>query len=118
MPNFNSVLYQILGSRLKARREELGINQFDLGEKAGIGRTSISNIEQGRQKPPLSIIYKICNELNVDVHVILPTHSEIEEVIHPKDQNTLHLYYQKYGLTEDMQKEIDNFFKENENDNV
>lgn len=52
MKNFNSILYQILGNRIKTRREELNMNQIELGEKANIGRTSISNIEQGRQKPP------------------------------------------------------------------
>lgn len=45
MPNFNSVLYKILGSRIKGRREYLKINQIDLGDKVGIGRTSITNIE-------------------------------------------------------------------------
>lgn len=116
MANFNSVLYQILGSRIKTQREFKGINQSDLGEKVGIGRTSISNIEKGRQKPPLSIVYKICHELDIEVHTVLPTYIEIEELLLPKD-NQLQLYYQKYNLDEEMQKQIDSLFKKEDDDN-
>lgn len=116
MSNFNSVLYQLLGAKLKARRDELRINQNDLGEKVGIGRTSISNIEQGRQKPPLSVIYKICHELNIDVHSALPTYSQIDEVINLNNDSSLKLYYDKYGLDENTQREIDDLFKDKTND--
>jgi len=114
MLNFNSVLYKILGNRIKNRREDLKINQTDLGEKVGIGRSSITNIENGRQKPPLSIIYKICRELDIDVHTILPTYGEVEEIINSdNDKSSLKPYYEKYGLDENLQREIDNLFNKN-----
>lgn len=117
MSNFNSILYEILGNRIKKRREYLQINQDKLGEKVGIGRTSISNIEQGRQKPPLSMIYKICQVLDIDVHVILPTNREIQEAIKPDKDSSLKLYYEHYNLDENTQKEIDNLFKDSKDDN-
>jgi len=117
MKNFNSILYQILGNRIKTRREALNMNQIELGEKANIGRTSISNIEQGRQKPPLSVIYKICHELKVDVRTILPTHLEIEhEITHIKDNSPLKKFYDMYNLDEKTQKDIDDLFKNDQND--
>lgn len=113
MSSFSSALYQLLGSRIKKRREELGINQEDLGKKVDIGRTSISNMEQGRQKPPLSLIYKICHVLDIDVHMVLPTHTEIQEMIKPSNENeNLKLYYDKYNLDEDTQREIDDLLKD------
>lgn len=116
MPNFNSALYKILGIRIKNRREELRINQNDLGEMVGIGRTSISNIEQGRQKPPLSIIYKICQKLDIDVHAVLPTYGEIEETINSDNSISFKRYYDKFNLDEKTQQELDNLFKNDTND--
>lgn len=107
MKNFNSILYQILGQRIKSRREELNMNQNDLGEKVNIGRASISNIEQGRQKPPLSVIYKICHELDVDVHTILPTYKEIEKQINQVENTSLKQYYDQYNLDDNTKDLID-----------
>lgn len=116
MKNFSSVLYEILGKRIKSRREELNLNQSDLGDRADIGRASISNIEQGRQKPPLSVIYKICHELDVDVHTILPTYKEIEDTISQIDNSSLKKFYDHYNLDEKTKEQIDNLFKDKKND--
>jgi transcriptional regulator with XRE-family HTH domain len=111
MKNFNSILYQILGQKIKFRREELNMNQNELGDKANIGRASISNIEQGRQKPPLSVIYRICHELDVDVHAILPTYKEIEEQTNQVENGSLKQYYDQYNLDYKTKELIDNLFK-------
>jgi len=111
MSNFNSMLYKLLGSRIKNRREELEINQSFLGEKAEIGRASISNIEKGRQKPPLSVIYRICHELDIDVHSVLPTYKEIEAAVETESsQSSLKSYFEKVNLDENLQKVIDDIF--------
>lgn len=82
MSDFNSVLYRVLGERIKARREELGLSQKELSEKIlTLGRASISNIEKGRQYPPLSTVYEMCRVLDIDVQRILPTYSEIESKV-------------------------------------
>ncbi|WP_431243635.1 helix-turn-helix domain-containing protein [Flavobacterium sp. P21] len=113
MKNFNSILYKILGSRIKAQREALNMNQIELGEKAEIGRTSISNIEQGRQKPPLSVIYRICHELGADVRTILPTHLEIEhKIAQTKSEGSLEKFFEMYDLDEKTKKDIDDLFKD------
>lgn len=112
MKNFSSILYQMLGNKIKSRREELEMNQSELGEKVEIGRASISNIEKGRQKPPLSVIYKICHELNLDVHSILPTYVEIENELKSKNESSFKKLFDHYDLDENTQKEIDDLFKE------
>lgn len=117
MSNFNSVLYQILGGRIKERREELQLNQEDLGKKVDIGRSSISNIEKGRQKPPLSVIYKICNHLDIDIHYVLPTFREIDETVKTEDnKSTLQTYIDKSDLDENIKKEIDSLFNKKTDD--
>jgi transcriptional regulator with XRE-family HTH domain len=67
------LLYLHIAARLKARRVELGLTQQHLGDKVGLGRTSISNIEAGEQKPPLHVLYTICMALQVEPVDILPT---------------------------------------------
>lgn len=105
------MLYKLLGSKIKSRREELDMNQSVLGKKAEIGRASISNIEIGRQKPPLSVIYRICNELDIDVHSVLPTYKEIELAVEAENnQSSLKSYYEKVNLDENLQKVIDDIF--------
>ena len=111
------MLYKLLGSRIKRRREELDMNQSLLGEKAEIGRASISNIEKGRQKPPLSLIYRICHELDIDVHSVLPTYKEIEVTIEAESsKSSLKLYFEKVNLDENLQKEIDSLFNNKTDD--
>ena len=42
--------YERLGSAIKARREALSLTQSDLAARLGLSRTSITNIERGRQR--------------------------------------------------------------------
>jgi transcriptional regulator with XRE-family HTH domain len=116
MASFNSILYEILGERIKNKREELDLNQNDLSEKINIGRTSISNIEKGRQQPPLHILYEICNALDVDIHTILPTFSEIQDKLNIEKPDVYEKYLDDFDVNEAERKEIENFLKELKND--
>lgn len=42
--------YDDLGRAIRARREALEITQADLGARIGLSRTSVTNIECGRQR--------------------------------------------------------------------
>ncbi|MEO5910835.1 MAG: helix-turn-helix transcriptional regulator [Pelobium sp.] len=75
--DFKSALYQIIGSQIKKKRTDLSVSQEDLALKVGLARTSISNIEVGRQQVTISVLYDICHELQIDVHRILPTYIEV-----------------------------------------
>jgi len=44
-----------LGARVKARREELGISQVELGEMTGYSQSSIAEVERGGSKQPRRI---------------------------------------------------------------
>jgi len=82
MESFNNVLYHILGKRIRETRINLNLNQEELASKINkLGRTSISNIEKGKQQPPLHVVYSICDALNIDIHNILPTYSEVQNEI-------------------------------------
>jgi len=91
--DFNTILYSLIGEKLKGLRVEKGMSQTELSDKIpNIGRTSISNIEKGEQKPPLHVIYLICNELDIDIHSILPTFSDVMDKVKSYNKNDLSNY--------------------------
>ena len=52
------------GTAVKFRREELGLTQEDLAEKAGIHRTYLSDIERGTRNLSLINIEKLAAALS------------------------------------------------------
>jgi len=71
-------LYRIVGRQLRERREELGLSQNKIADNVGLLRTSITNIESGRQKPPLHVLYSICLALKIEVAEVLPKTGDVE----------------------------------------
>jgi transcriptional regulator with XRE-family HTH domain len=56
-----------LGSRIRVLRLSAGLTQFDLAAAAGLSRTSVTNIEAGRQDPDVVTWSRIARRLNVSV---------------------------------------------------
>ncbi len=72
-----TVLYNLIGERIRQQRVQVDMTQAQLADAVGVLRTSIANIEAGRQKPPLHLLYKLCMELGVEVVDILPKNAVI-----------------------------------------
>lgn len=70
-------LYSRIGRRLRTTREEQRLTQEELAARAGLQRTSVTNIERGRQHPPLHVLYSLCDALGVEVSSMLPSSAEI-----------------------------------------
>ena len=75
------LLYERLGARIRELRGSR--SQEELANAAGVLRTSITNMEKGRQKPPLHVLYRLCAFLNVEAYELLPTLADVysQEVI-------------------------------------
>ncbi|MFN0292829.1 helix-turn-helix domain-containing protein [Pedobacter helvus] len=84
--DFKSTLSKFLGNKIRERRVKIGLNQEELSEKISLTRTSISNIEAGRQLPPIDVLYNICNTLGTEIHFFLPTFKEVNSLI--SEENT------------------------------
>lgn len=56
-----------LGKNLKRIRTEKGISQGDIGRALNVGRSFITNIENGKTNPTLSTIAKIAKAIGVSV---------------------------------------------------
>lgn len=73
-------LYKQIGARLKAIRTGSSARQLTqerLAVIVGLERTSITNIEAGKQRVPLHIIYLLCSALGVEITEVLPSCEEV-----------------------------------------
>lgn len=72
-------LYQLLGQRIKRHRTDAGLTQAQLAQKLGVRRTSVTNMEAGRQSISLFIIYNLLDLFNVRFDQLLPPLREVLE---------------------------------------
>jgi transcriptional regulator with XRE-family HTH domain len=65
MPRTNPTprLQKAFGEAIRARRQELGISQEDLGFEAELHRTYISQLERGLKSPSLATIEQLAQVL-------------------------------------------------------
>lgn len=68
--------YIDLGENIKNLREKLGYSQEEIGKYLDLTRTSIVNIEKGRQRSPLHTLYELASFFNVDINALLPQKNE------------------------------------------
>lgn len=61
-----------LGKKIKSRRKYLGMTQLEFSERLSITRTSVANIEIGRQNIGIDRLVEIADALNCDLADLLP----------------------------------------------
>lgn len=72
-----AAFYKSFGKLVQLHRERLqDMTQEKLGQIIGLSRTSITNIEKGRQHIPLHHLYSIADALRVHPDVLLPASSK------------------------------------------
>lgn len=59
-----------IGSRIKERREELGMTQVELAKIIGVSKGSVGNYECGVSAPNEKILYKIFSALKCDANFL------------------------------------------------
>lgn len=62
---------EIVGKNVKGYREILGLSQEALADIAGVHRTYINQVEQGRVNISIINIFKIAKALKVEANVLL-----------------------------------------------
>ncbi|MFC1570411.1 type II toxin-antitoxin system antitoxin SocA domain-containing protein [Candidatus Omnitrophota bacterium] len=72
--------YKNLGAKIKKMREKLGLSQEALGERVGVGRVAISQIETGDRKISAEEIAKVAKIFNIPTDVLLDIQKDIEIV--------------------------------------
>ena len=64
-------LYATIGLRVLTARRARGLNQAALGERIGLGRSTVSNLESGRQQLAVHQLVAIAQALDVDPEDLL-----------------------------------------------
>lgn len=67
-------LYQFVGARVRERRHSLKMTQAHLAARVGLLRSSVANIEAGRQRITVHVLYHLCEVLGLDVATAIPAH--------------------------------------------
>ena len=76
----DSLLYEQLGRTIAKVREEKDYSQEKLAKKVRLTRTSITNIERGRQRIQLHTLYMIADILKVELSELLPSRKTLNQV--------------------------------------
>lgn len=64
-------IYLAFGSRIRRIREALGLDQGELAKRVGLNRTSITNIEAGRQRILLHDVEKFSKAIGTTEKALL-----------------------------------------------
>jgi DNA-binding XRE family transcriptional regulator len=65
-------MYREVGKLIRAHRRKKKRSQATLAQLVGHTRTSITNIEAGRQRISLDLLFKFANVLQVEIRELLP----------------------------------------------
>ena len=97
------------GTRLKARREQLGITQPQLAEMLGVSKGAIGNYETGLNSPKATILYKVFDVLDCDANYLFQdemNERSQEDVATPVEMEHL---VKKYRVLDSSGKETVDF---------
>ena len=67
-----NLIYKTFGLKLRDARKRAGLTQVDLADRVGLSRTSITNIEKGRQGIPLHMLLQLASAVGVQAVGLLP----------------------------------------------
>ncbi len=60
------------GARVRAARKNAGLSPKAVASLVGLSRSSIANLEAGRQRVPVHVIWNLADALGVQVSALLP----------------------------------------------
>lgn len=69
-------IYKEFGRRLRHARKAAELTQDAVSERVGLSRTSITNIEKGRQRIPLHALFLLASAVGVSPAALLPERKE------------------------------------------
>lgn len=85
LPYTGDPFYKAVGEAIRKAREERGLSQNALATAVGLKRTSITNIEKGRQKFLIHTAYEIAAVLQVSLAELLPAASASTQLDTPHE---------------------------------
>jgi transcriptional regulator with XRE-family HTH domain len=71
------LFYQQLGENIRVARENSALTQSVLASFLGLSRASIVNIEKGRQRPSIDLLFSLSRILNSELSELIPAFQNI-----------------------------------------
>lgn len=62
-----------IGKEVAKAREAAELTQDQMAEMTGLSQSSVANIENGRQLPPLDRLYMIASVVGCEISQLIPT---------------------------------------------
>lgn len=87
--NMAAIVNGRFGRRLSRIRNVRDLSQGELGSRIGVSRTTIANLEGGKQNVQLHQVFALARALDTPVEELIPTGKELgldTEAIRDKDQ--------------------------------
>jgi len=91
-----------IGSRIKEKREALGISQVEFARLIGVTKGAVGNYEAGTNSPKASILYRIFDVLHCDANYLYQ--DEIPIYAPTQNENTLLMLFGQ--LNEEGQEKL------------
>jgi DNA-binding XRE family transcriptional regulator len=66
MPQRATYITELIAKRLREEREQQGLSQTTLADRAGIDRKTVNRIENGHYSPNLETFVLLCRALHAD----------------------------------------------------
>lgn len=104
------------GTRLKARREQLGITQPQLAEMLGVSKGAIGNYETDANSPKATILFKVFDVLKCDANYLFQ--DEMGNNYPMKVSYDEYESIKKYRNLDDHGKELVNFTLDKETERI
>lgn len=79
--DYQDEFYAELGSRIRKARLTLNLTQEQLADLLSLNRTSITNIEKGKQKMLIHTLVDLAGKLKVSVDDLLPKKTRAAKVL-------------------------------------
>jgi len=72
---------KLLGTNLRARRDEQGISLSELARRSGIAKGTLSQLESGTGNPTIETVFSLSNALGIPVSALLSESPSAEVVV-------------------------------------
>jgi DNA-binding XRE family transcriptional regulator len=82
-------VYREFGQRVRIGRGRSQLTQDMLAHQIGLSRTSVTNIESGKQAVLLHQVYDIAKALDTSIQTLLPADEPATEVLSPRLDDTV-----------------------------
>lgn len=77
--SFNEELHREIGFRIQQRRRIQRISQEELAAMLEVSRSSVANIERGRQKLSVQVLWQISQALRSEFSSLLPEPANLDD---------------------------------------